>query len=446
MPPIHPTAESNPLDTHAPRYRGYPPPTAFRDDVDERMALRWMAGLRPGARVALHLHVPYCRRICPFCVSRTQTLPDAATMERFAARLAQQARMVAAVVPEGVGAGALHLGGGTPGLLPVAALTDLTRALGSLGPDAATDISAEIDANELPADWLDRLAEMGLGRAVIGVQDFAPRVQAAIGRRQGRAATAAAVAALRARGVGSVAFDVLYGLPGQTPATLAETLGDLIALAPDRVALTGYAHVPRIARRQMMIRAEAIPDAAARIDLLETASVLLRGAGFQRIGLHLHVRAGDPLLAAARQGRLRYDLLGYAAARPEAVIGLGPSAVSRFEGGYVRNSHATSEWLDALAQDRHPIAGGHVLMREDRLRGEAIERLLCDLALVPARLSDPAGGSRLVLDLLARWPDAFETRTDGAIVLRPEAYPLTRVLASALDPRAYEAGRYGLAV
>ena len=71
---------------------------------------------------------------------------------------------------------------------------------------------------EVDAARLDALAAAGMNRASIGVQDFDPQIQAAIGREQPFEVTQSVVDMIRARGVKSLNADILYGLPQQTPA------------------------------------------------------------------------------------------------------------------------------------------------------------------------------------------------------------------------------------
>jgi oxygen-independent coproporphyrinogen-3 oxidase len=93
-------------------------------------------------------------------------------------------------------------------------------------------------------DRYDAMAEAGVLRISVGVQDFDPRVQAAINRLQTFEQTRAVVDGMRERGVVSSNLDILYGLPFQTLETLERTVDQALSIHPDRIALFGYAHVP----------------------------------------------------------------------------------------------------------------------------------------------------------------------------------------------------------
>jgi oxygen-independent coproporphyrinogen-3 oxidase len=120
-----------------------------------------------------------------------------------------------------------------------------------MGPGA--EFSVEIDPNEVDAARLDALVACGMNRASIGVQDFDPEIQKVIGREQSYELTAEVAEMIRSRGVKSLNADILYGLPHQSVSRIADSVEKLLTLAPDRVALYGYAHVPWMSRRQQLI-------------------------------------------------------------------------------------------------------------------------------------------------------------------------------------------------
>ena len=89
-------------------------------------------------------------------------------------------------------------------------------------------------------------------------------VQRLINRIQSFETTRRVVEGLRAVGIEALNIDLLYGLPGQTEAGLLATVEATLALAPQRIALFGYAHVPWMKRHQRLIEADRLSDAAAR--------------------------------------------------------------------------------------------------------------------------------------------------------------------------------------
>ncbi len=112
----------------------------------------------------------------------------------------------------------------------------------------------------------------------------------------------AVVEMLRARGVTSLNADILYGLPHQTQARILDSVDKLLRLAPDRVALYGYAHVPWMSRRQQMIPSDTIPTPQERLELFEVARQQFLAAGYDEIGIDHFAKPTDGMAKAARPG------------------------------------------------------------------------------------------------------------------------------------------------
>ncbi|MFN6980193.1 MAG: oxygen-independent coproporphyrinogen III oxidase, partial [Gemmobacter sp.] len=332
-------------------------------------------------------HVPFCRRLCWFCACRTQGTQTDAPVRAYVETLVAELHLLARHLPPGVTLSRVHWGGGTPTLLPPEAMTALATAVFDVlprGPGA--EFSVEIDPNEIDADRLDALAAAGMTRASIGVQDFDPEIQTAIGREQSYEVTRDVAAAIRARGVQSLNADILFGLPHQTPARIADSVHKLLSLAPDRVALYGYAHVPWMSRRQQLIPSDAIPSPAERLGLFGIARQMFAHAGYAEIGIDHFALPDDGLARAQRAGTLRRNFQGYTDDTAPVLIGLGASSISRFPQGYAQNLAGTGDYTRAVREGRFATHRGHAFGGEDLLRGRIIEALMCDFAVRRAEL------------------------------------------------------------
>ena len=277
---------------------------------------------------------------------------------------------------------AIHFGGGTPTILRPDLLETVSRDLRAAFDVAAdAEISVEVDPTEIDEARLDALAAMGLTRASIGVQDFAPEVQNAIGRAQTVEVTAWAAAELRARGAASLNVDLIYGLPFQTSATLRATLETVTEMRPDRAAIYGYAHVPQMARRQRLIPPDSLPGPAERLALFEVSQRMLAWAGYKPVGIDHFALPEDLLAVAAREGRLARNFQGYTTDVSPVLIGFGASALSKFPQGHVQNAAASGAWAQAIDAGGLASARGFALAPEDRCRAEIIDRIMCDFAV-----------------------------------------------------------------
>jgi len=434
------------FDAKVPRYTSYPTAPQFSGRVGPEQFSNWISAIPSGSGISLYIHIPFCRRLCWFCACRTQGTQTAAPVRAYLDTLKREIALLQAVLPDGLHLSRLHWGGGTPTLLEPEMITELARAISEVVPlGEDSEFSVEIDPNEIDEARLDALAAAGMNRASIGVQDFDAQIQEVIGRNQSYEITKSAVDMIRARGITSLNADILYGLPHQTPERISESVQSLLSLAPDRVALYGYAHVPWMARRQAMIPADALPTPKQRLELFETARKLFLWDGYAEIGIDHFAAPSDGLAVAQRDGRLRRNFQGYTDDTAVALIGLGASSISRFSQGFAQNASATSQYTAAVREGRFTTGRGHVFTDEDKLRARMIESLMCDFRIDSAELIDRFGVSRSRLDAMYKdAADAFEglpRLTASGFEIPPEARPLTRMIARAFD--AYDLSKAG---
>jgi len=429
------------FDARVPRYTSYPTAPQFSAAVGGDHFARWVRAIPPGSPVSLYLHVPFCRRLCWFCVCRTQGTSHDDPVIAYVETLKTELRLLQRILPEGVTLSRLHWGGGTPTMIPAPQMTELAGVIQDVVPlGAGAEFSVEIDPNEIDETRLDALAAAGMNRASIGVQDFDPEIQKVIGRDQSYEITRHAVEMIRARGVTSLNADILYGLPHQTSARLSDSVLKLLSLSPDRVALYGYAHVPWMARRQQMIPSDTLPRPEERLALFETAQKLFNWDGYVDIGIDHFARPEDGLAVAARNGRLRRNFQGYTDDTASALIGLGVSSISMFPQGYAQMNAATSGWTKAVREGVFATARGHEFQGEDRLRARIIEALMCDFAVQTEALVRDFGVTRAAMNALfapvAERFGAFVRHDAQGLSIPAEGRPLTRMIAAQFDAYA----------
>lgn len=434
------------FDAKVPRYTSYPTAPHFSTSFASENFVRWIGEIRPGARISLYIHVPFCRRLCWFCACRTQGTQSDAPVLAYLETLKTEIAMLGAILPSGVTLSRLHWGGGTPTLLTAPMMTDLACAIADIAPFAEDyEFSVEIDPNEIDNARLDALAAAGMNRASIGVQDFNDDIQKTIGRIQSFEITRDAVTEIRARGVTSLNADILFGLPDQSQARITESVQKLLALSPDRVALYGYAHVPWMAKRQQMIPSDKLPTPEERLDLFETARKLFLWDNYAEIGIDHFAVHGDGLEVAQKSGTLRRNFQGYTDDPAEVLIGLGASSISRFPQGYTQNAPATSAHTSAIRDGRFSTSRGHVFSDEDRLRGRLIEMLMCDFRIDCAEILagfdlSPARLDRMLGDVHRDFHGLL-VHSDAGLAIPELARPLTRMIARAFD--AYDLSKAG---
>ncbi len=362
-----------------PRYTSYPTAAQFGDGVDEALYRSWLAALPAGAPLSLYVHVPWCEKLCWYCGCHTNVANDAARVARYAGLLGTEAELLAAALPDRHGPIAhLHFGGGTPTLLAPSDFAGLVAGIGRrFGFARGAEIAVEADPRTLAPAMVAAMAEAGVNRVSLGVQDFDPRVQRAINRVQPFDLVAAACDRLRAAGMGALNFDLIYGLPLQTVESVRETARLAISLAPDRLAVFGYAHVPWFKAHQKMIADSDLPGPAERMAQADAIEEELAAAGYLAVGLDHFARPGDELARAIADGRLKRNFQGYTTDDAPILLGLGASSIGALPQGYVQNARETGEWSRRVGEGRLAAARGLATDSDDRMRRAIIEAIMC---------------------------------------------------------------------
>lgn len=370
-------------DVAGPRYTSYPAVPDWNGTFGPADWARTLgrAGLGD-APIALYVHLPFCASRCLYCGCNATVTTRAEIVDRYLARLEREMDLVADAIGCRPRIAEMHWGGGTPNFLHDGQLESLFGMLATrFGIDARTECSVEADPRLVTTDQLRTLRRLGFDRISFGVQDLDPRVQEAIGRVQPTSLVRQVVEDARAAGFGGINVDLIYGLPHQTADRFARTVDEAIALAPDRVACFGYAHVPWMRPHQKRIDESALPGASGRFALFRDAVVRFTEAGYSWIGIDHFALPNDPLALAADAGRLHRNFMGYTTRSGEQLLGLGTSAISELGGRFVQNEPELGGWQRAIDAGHLPVARGHVMTEDDRARGAAISHLMCNAEL-----------------------------------------------------------------
>jgi oxygen-independent coproporphyrinogen-3 oxidase len=370
-------------DVAIPRYTSYPALPDWTGGVDEAGWLAHVARTTGAAApLALYVHLPFCASQCLYCGCNATVTRRQDVVDRYLDRLEREVARVSRAIGAGAVVAEMHWGGGTPNFLDAAQLDRLVRLLrGAFTFDARTESSIEADPRLVTGAQLAQLRALGFTRISFGVQDLDPEVQEAIGRVQPGALVRAVVDEARAAGFQGINVDLIYGLPRQTEATFHRTLEETIAFGPDRVACFGYAHVPWMRAHQRRIDETTLPVGAQRFALFRHAVERFLDAGYTWIGLDHFALPGDPMARAARAGELHRNFMGYTTRVGEQLLGLGVSAISDVDGWYAQQAPGLGEWQRANDAGNMAIVRGHILSQDDRTRGAAITRLMCNAEL-----------------------------------------------------------------
>ncbi len=426
-------------ELRVPRYTSYPTAPHFEPvdgDADWRAGL---AGLDSAEPLSLYLHIPFCRKVCWYCACNMKLAARDEPVLAYAETLLAEIDLLAAALPARMKVSQVHWGGGTPTAMPFPALEKLMARLRDrfeVLDDA--EIAFELDPRTFTPEMAVGLARLGTTRASLGVQEFDPLVQQTVNRIQPFETVKRAVDSLRAAGVSAINFDLMYGLPHQTVATIARSVDLTLQLRPDRIALFGYAHVPWMAKRQTQIPEAALPGAEARFEQAEIAAAALVRKGYERIGLDHFALPGDEMTRASREGTLKRNFQGYTVDPAPTLLGIGATSISALPNAYVHNISETGAWARAIESGHLPVAKQRQLNADDRLRRDVIERLMCDLNVDFAAIAARHGTSpaRFLPDLDKLRPlvlEGFAEIDEWKVTVSEKGRPALRVIAAQFD-------------
>jgi oxygen-independent coproporphyrinogen III oxidase len=284
----------------------------------------------------LYVHLPFCAHRCGYCdfvtvVGRNDQ--QGSYVDALLAELDAQRDVLADEVET------VFLGGGTPTFTEPEALARLLAAL-----PAADEVTVEANPETVTPELAELLLASGVNRVSVGAQSFQPRLLEVLERQASPDDVRSAVRTLRAAGFANVSLDLIYGIPGQSPADLADDLGQALALEPEHLscyeleAKPGtrftHAHGPELERQ-----------ADAMEGYFEQVVDTLTAAGYRWYETANFCRTG------ARDLRAGHNL-GYWRGRD--YLGVGVGAVSTVAGVRRRNLASLPRYVAALAAGEPP--------------------------------------------------------------------------------------------
>lgn len=435
-------------DRRIPRYTSYPTAPHFSPSVSSATYRDWLGRLPAETRASVYLHVPFCRTLCWYCGCHTRATQSFTPVARYLDMIEREMALLADALPNRLPLAHVHWGGGSPSLVAPARFRTLMDRLDAYF-DRADDaeVAVEVDPRTVDADFVDAMADCGVTRVSMGVQTFDPAIQQAINRVQTYETVAATADLLRCAGIAGLNMDLLYGLPHQSVESAADTARQLVGLAPDRVSVFGYAHVPHMMKHQRLIDESALPGPADRLAQADANAETLLAAGYVAIGLDHFARADDSLAVAQRAGRLQRNFQGYTVDPADALFGLGASSIGALPQGYVQNVADIRQWHAAVRDGHLPVARGVALTSDDRLRRDVIMRLMCDLAVDLDTVAASHGMAAPAFDLDDLEAEGVICRDGNRISLAAPYRTLARIVAAAFDARlAASSARHAIAV
>jgi oxygen-independent coproporphyrinogen-3 oxidase len=343
--------------------------------------------------LSLYFHIPFCETLCWYCGCTTVITLNHGQGSAYLNYLEKEVARMSTLVNPRRKTVQLHWGGGSPTFLnpdEIRRLGDIIHRHFSFSDDLEAGV--EIDPRRLTRDHIVALREIGFNRASLGVQDFNPVVQEAVHRIQPRELTEQVLSWVRELGFSSVNFDLIYGLPHQTVESFNRTLDGVLSLQPDRLAVFSYAHVPWVKPAQKILEHKVLPSPEVKLQLLKSViERLTENNRYVYIGMDHFARPGDELAVAQSRKQLQRNFQGYSTRAGADIYAFGMSSISQIPDAYWQNEKDLVKYYATLDAGQVPVARGYIVTDEDKIRRETIMRVMCDLSLDYASMSQRLG-------------------------------------------------------
>jgi oxygen-independent coproporphyrinogen III oxidase len=424
-----------------PRYTSYPTAPVWNDSFGptdlERVHEEAEQARSP---VSLYMHIPFCESLCLFCACNVIIQKDKRVAPPYLEVLKREMERVSRSISKQRQVVQFHWGGGTPTYLTPEQIEDLfgaARDRFSFAADA--EIGIEVDPRVTSREHLETLRRLGFNRLSMGIQDFHPDVQKAIHRIQPYELTRDLLLAARELGFDSINVDLIYGLPYQSPERFAHTVDQIVELAPDRVALFSYAHVPWLKKQQGSFAAH-LPEGMQKFEIFRTGLSKFLEAGYLYIGMDHFAKPDDELAISQQKRTLHRNFQGYTTKAGADLYGMGVTAISGIQNAYAQNHRELAAWEKAVGERGIATMRGYRLSDDDRLRRAVISRLLCHTVVIKEEIAHEFGVDfdQYFADELAR---LGAPRKDGLVLLEADQIRTTwlgrifiRNLAMVFDP------------
>lgn len=365
----------------APRYTSYPTVPYWENDLfvaqdwHERLKSSYKAHKNEG--ISLYIHLPFCESLCTYCGCNTRITKNHKVEEPYIETVLKEWKMYIDLLGEQPKIKEIHLGGGTPTFFSPENLNRLLK--GIVGEDLDSDIECSFEGHpdNTTVEHLQTLNHLGFKRLSLGIQDFDPRVQFMINRFQTPEQVKQITTQARAIGYESVNYDLIYGLPGQHMEGLAETIKEVIALKPDRIAFYSYAHLPWLKPGQRHFTEQDIPQGDEKFALYKKGRAMLLEAGYEEIGMDHFALTSDSLYTSSISGEMHRNFMGYTSQRTQILIGLGVSSISDCGTAFAQNAKTVEAYQSQINNNKLAIEKGHLLTDKDLEIRQHILNLMC---------------------------------------------------------------------
>lgn len=412
-------------DVPVPRYTSYP--TMPYWDTSNFDTAKWTEAVKRSFEesnntkgISLYIHLPFCESLCTYCACNTRITKNHKVENDYIRALLKEWQMYREIFGRTPIIRELHLGGGTPTFFSP---ENLRWLIGFILEGATIhqdfEFSFEGHPNNTTAEHLQTLYELGFRRVSFGVQDLDPKVQKTINRVQPLQNLVKVTNLAREIGFNSISYDLIYGLPFQTSASVTDTMEKVLRLRPDRVSFYSYAHVPWIKPGQRGYEDADLPSDVAKRELYEIGRAVLKSEGYEDVGMDHFALRHDSLFVAQMNGTLHRNFMGYTTSETDLLIGLGTSAISDAKYAYAQNLKKVEAYEHAITTNQLAVFKGHIQTAQDLLLKKCILEVACQGKILAQSIFD--------LSIENILPTLFDMTKEGILIYKIDGFHVTDI-------------------
>ncbi|MDA8560524.1 oxygen-independent coproporphyrinogen III oxidase [Nitrospinae bacterium] len=420
-------------------------------DEQFKSALATEMGSSEDNPTLLYIHLPFCQELCWFCTCHVSITNNYDKVVEYLEWLYKEIDLLSQTFQDNSIKPVfteIHLGGGSPTFLKEPEFDALVERLNKIvNTDTLQEFSIEIDPRRVDRERMEYYHKKGINRISFGIQDFDLNVQKAINRVQPVELIENLLTPdIRNLFPNGVNFDVICGLPHQTPESIRVTAKECVRLSPDRICFNYLHFAPQFAQHQENMcdgkngRPSKLPDYSERKNLFgEGLKVLSENGGYVRTGYDHFALATDEVAKSMESGQLHWNSLGVTAGRYLNVIGIGVHSYSTIGKHYFQNVYEINDYQAALTKGELPVYRGHELSADDLLRRDIIQRIRNYFYLSIVEIEKLYGIDFNIyfepeLRKLKQFiEDGLVETTDEAIVVTETGYQFTNIVCRIFD-------------
>ena len=308
--------------------------------------------------LGIYIQVPFCQTKCTYCnfhtgvVASSRYAPYALAVQTEIREHSPRLARAGVALPNGFSqltVDTVYFGGGTPSLLDPAHLQGIITAIRERFVSSFSEITLEADPETVDQAKAEAWAAAGINRISFGVQSFSDAELKASGRMHRREDVYRAVPILRGAGIQNISFDLIAGLPHQTPQSWQNSLDELISLSPEHVSIyllevdDGSRLGSELLRGGSKYSASAVPSDDAMAESYDVARNRLAVAGYEHYEISNFAKPGF----ASAHNRKYW--------RREPYLGFGAGAHSFSGTQRWANAHDAAAYVQSVADGELPV-------------------------------------------------------------------------------------------